>query len=145
MEASKPKWVNPVLNIIGVNSPRLGGLQFFLIKLQDHNIWCCVFPRQRDDRKIPLHTESTKRLSMIIGMSHIFIIKVNFVFGFIRPVIIISQIYFYSLSLSLDYYIFSTMFSTNLHECFFSFPLIIIYETKTLIANHQLNFSKLHS
>ena len=26
MEASKPKWVNPILNIIGVNSLRLGGL-----------------------------------------------------------------------------------------------------------------------
>ena len=26
MEASKPKWVNPVLDIIGVNSLRLGGL-----------------------------------------------------------------------------------------------------------------------
>ena len=27
MEASMPKWVNPVLNIIGVNSLRLRGLQ----------------------------------------------------------------------------------------------------------------------
>ena len=27
MVASEPKWVNPVLNIIGVNSLRLGGLQ----------------------------------------------------------------------------------------------------------------------
>ena len=29
MEASEPKWVNPVLNIVGVNSFRLGGLQMF--------------------------------------------------------------------------------------------------------------------
>ena len=29
-EASEPKWVNPVLNIIGVNSLRLGGLQINL-------------------------------------------------------------------------------------------------------------------
>ena len=27
LKASKPKWVNSVLNIIGVNSLRLGGLQ----------------------------------------------------------------------------------------------------------------------
>ena len=27
MEESEPKWVNPVLNIIGVNSLRLGGFQ----------------------------------------------------------------------------------------------------------------------
>ena len=26
MEASEPKWVNPILDIIGVNSLRLGGL-----------------------------------------------------------------------------------------------------------------------
>ena len=26
MEASEPKWVNPVLNIMGINSLRLGGL-----------------------------------------------------------------------------------------------------------------------
>ena len=26
LEASKPKWVNPILNIIGVNPLRLGGL-----------------------------------------------------------------------------------------------------------------------
>ena len=30
MEAFEPKWVNPVLNIIGVNSFRLGGLQILL-------------------------------------------------------------------------------------------------------------------
>ena len=28
LEASKPKWVNPILNIIGINSLRLGGLHF---------------------------------------------------------------------------------------------------------------------
>ena len=27
LEASEPKWVNPILNIIGVNSLRIGGLQ----------------------------------------------------------------------------------------------------------------------
>ena len=30
MEASEPKWVKPVLNIIGVNSLRLGGLHITL-------------------------------------------------------------------------------------------------------------------
>ena len=30
MEASEPKWVNPIFNIIGVNSLRLGGLQIHL-------------------------------------------------------------------------------------------------------------------
>ena len=29
MDASEPKWVNPVLNIIAVNSLRLGGLQLY--------------------------------------------------------------------------------------------------------------------
>ena len=33
MEASKPKWVNPVLNTIGVNSLRLGGLQITYVDL----------------------------------------------------------------------------------------------------------------
>ena len=27
MESSEPKWVNPVLNTVGVNSFRLGGLK----------------------------------------------------------------------------------------------------------------------
>ena len=31
MEVYKPKWVNSVLNIIGVNSHRLRGLQMFLL------------------------------------------------------------------------------------------------------------------
>ena len=31
MEASEPKWVNPVLNIIGVNSLRLGGLHITVL------------------------------------------------------------------------------------------------------------------
>ena len=30
LEASEPKWVNPILNIIGVNSLRLVGLHLFL-------------------------------------------------------------------------------------------------------------------
>ena len=30
LEATEPKWVNPVLNIIGVNSLRLGGFQLCL-------------------------------------------------------------------------------------------------------------------
>ena len=30
MEASEPKWVNPILNIIWVNSFKLGGLQILL-------------------------------------------------------------------------------------------------------------------
>ena len=29
MEASEPKWVNPIMNIIGVNQLRLGGLQIY--------------------------------------------------------------------------------------------------------------------
>ena len=32
MEASEPKWVNPVLNIIGANLLRLGGLQINVIE-----------------------------------------------------------------------------------------------------------------
>ena len=31
MEASEPKWVNPILNIIEVNSLRFGGLHIFLV------------------------------------------------------------------------------------------------------------------
>ena len=31
MEASKPKRVNPILNIIGVNSLRLGSLQIIVV------------------------------------------------------------------------------------------------------------------
>ena len=30
MESSEPKYVNPVLNIIGVNSLRLGGLHIYI-------------------------------------------------------------------------------------------------------------------
>ena len=36
MEASEPKWVNPVLNIIGVNSIRLGGLQISVSNIVIH-------------------------------------------------------------------------------------------------------------
>ena len=32
-EASDPMWVNPILNIIGVNSLRLGGLHIVSVKL----------------------------------------------------------------------------------------------------------------
>ena len=31
IEASEPKWVNPVLNIIEVNSLRLGGLHLLVV------------------------------------------------------------------------------------------------------------------
>ena len=36
MEASEPMWVNPILNIIGVNSFRFGGLHMVLIKDYRH-------------------------------------------------------------------------------------------------------------
>ena len=35
MEASEPEWVNPISNIIGVNSLRLGSLQLLLSLLYD--------------------------------------------------------------------------------------------------------------
>ena len=35
MEAYEPKWVNPVLNIIGVNSLKLGGLHICIGLLYD--------------------------------------------------------------------------------------------------------------
>ena len=34
--ASKPKWVKSILNIIGVNSLRLGGLEISVLKLVEH-------------------------------------------------------------------------------------------------------------
>ena len=38
MEVPDPKWVNPVLNTIGVNSPKLGGLQISIMLSQKmHN------------------------------------------------------------------------------------------------------------
>ena len=40
MEASEPKWVNPVLNIIGVNSLRLGGLQLSSITEENWAFFC---------------------------------------------------------------------------------------------------------
>ena len=33
LKVSEPKWVNPILNIIGVNSLRLGGLQIYIYKI----------------------------------------------------------------------------------------------------------------
>ena len=36
MDASEPKWVNHILNTIGVNSLKLGGLQFRTFKLKNH-------------------------------------------------------------------------------------------------------------
>ena len=42
MEASKPKWVNPVLNIIGVNSLRLEGLPIFWL-LSINNFCYCTY------------------------------------------------------------------------------------------------------
>ena len=38
MEVSEPKWVNPALNIIGVNSLRLEGLQLYWQKYQIRSI-----------------------------------------------------------------------------------------------------------
>ena len=35
MKASKPEWINPVLNIIGVNSLKLEGLQLYYALLRN--------------------------------------------------------------------------------------------------------------
>ena len=38
LEVSEPRWVNPILNIIGVNSLRLGGLHIFEYNEYDSSI-----------------------------------------------------------------------------------------------------------
>ena len=55
MKASEPKWVNPILYIIGVNSLRLGGFLLSFVYLSEFNI--CL-----NKRKILFITdnESTK-------------------------------------------------------------------------------------
>ena len=57
MEAFEPKWVNPVLKTIGVNTLRLGGLQILLRFLRNNHNIIRFFERFK---KIRFYMEASK-------------------------------------------------------------------------------------